>query len=370
MYLVNKQQGEVDAFTVKKIEDAYKLLQDHPECKSLLKKHFTKDVLDQLKYKKTRLGATLYDVIRSGVFNLDAGVGVYAPDAESYKTFSPLFDPIIQEYHGFGPNDKQPAVDLGEGRTSDFPPLDPQGKYIKSTRIRCGRTLAGYPFNPLLTSDDYLIMQQKVRNALADVKDSDLKGVYYPLDGMKKEVQNQLIADHFLFKEGDRHLQGANACNYWPKGRGIFHNNEKTFLIWVNEEDHLRIISMEEGSDVGKILDRLIRGVKSIEKIVPFARDSRLGYLTFCPTNLGTTVRASVHIKLPQLSTQKDFKKICDDLNLQVRGSDGEHSQSKGGIMDISNKQRLGLTEYQAVKQMYDGIKKLIELEEAATVGK
>ena len=66
MYLVNKQQGEVDAFTVKKIEDAYKLLQDHPECKSLLKKHFTKDVMDQLKYKKTRLGATLYDVIRSG----------------------------------------------------------------------------------------------------------------------------------------------------------------------------------------------------------------------------------------------------------------------------------------------------------------
>uniref|UniRef100_A0AC34QCB5 Arginine kinase n=1 Tax=Panagrolaimus sp. JU765 TaxID=591449 RepID=A0AC34QCB5_9BILA len=367
VHLVNQQQNEADALTVKKIEEAFKLLQDHPECNSLLKKHLTREVMDQLKFKKTKLGASLYDVIRSGVFNLDAHVGVYAPDAESYKTFASLFDPIIQEYHNFGVNDKQPPVDLGEGRTGDFPPLDPDGKYIKSTRIRCGRSLAGYPFNPLLTSDDYLIMQQKVRNALDKVKDADLKGVYYPLKGMTKETQNQLIADHFLFKEGDRHLQHANACNYWPLGRGIFHNNDKTFLIWVNEEDHLRLISMQQGSDVGQVLDRLIRGVKTIEAMVPFSRDSRLGFLTFCPTNLGSTVRASVHIKLPKLSARQDFKQICDDLNLQIRGADGESSKaSKGGVMDISNKQRLGISEYGAVKQMYDGVKKLIEMEEAA----
>lgn len=79
---------------------------------------------------------------------------------------------------------------------------------------------------------------------------------------MTKDVQNQLIADHFLFKNDDRHLQAANASHYWPKGRGIFHNKDKTFLIWVNEEDHLRFISMENGSDVGRVLDRLIRGLK------------------------------------------------------------------------------------------------------------
>jgi hypothetical protein len=64
---------------VKKIEDAYKILQAHPECKSLLKKHLTPDVVEALKNKQTKMGATLYDVIRSGVYNLDAGVGVYAP---------------------------------------------------------------------------------------------------------------------------------------------------------------------------------------------------------------------------------------------------------------------------------------------------
>uniref|UniRef100_A0AC35GYK8 Arginine kinase n=1 Tax=Panagrolaimus sp. PS1159 TaxID=55785 RepID=A0AC35GYK8_9BILA len=268
-----------DSSSVKEIEQAYKTLQD-PKCNSLLKKHLTPSVVDQLKNKKTKLGATLMDVIRSGVNNLDAGVGVYAPDSESYKVFAALFDPIIQEYHGFGPNDKQPDVDLGEGRTKELTPLDPEGKYIVSTRIRCGRALNGYPFNPLLKNDDYVAMQEKVKKALEQVKDADLKGTYYPLEGMKKEVQNKLIADHFLFKEGDRHLQHANACRFWPVGRGIFHNNDKTFLIWVNEEDHLRLISMEQGSDVGKCLDRLIRGVKNIEKNVPFARDPHLGYLT------------------------------------------------------------------------------------------
>ena len=70
----------------------------------------------------------------SGVFNPDSSVGVYAPDAESYKVFADLFDPIIQEYHGYGPKDTQPNVDLGEGRTGELPPLDPEGKYIISTR--------------------------------------------------------------------------------------------------------------------------------------------------------------------------------------------------------------------------------------------
>lgn len=75
------------------------------------------------------------------------------------------------------------------------------------------------------------------------------------------------------------------------------------------------------GGNVGQVLDRLIRGVKTMEqKAGPFSRDDRLGWLTFCPTNLGTTVRASVHIKIPKVSARPDFKKICDDLGLQPRG--------------------------------------------------
>ena len=75
----------------------------------------------------------------------------------------------------------------------------------------------------------------------------DLAGKYYPLSGMSEETREQLVNDHFLFKKGDRFLESAGINKMWPQGRGIFHNENKTFLVWVNEEDQLRIISMEKG---------------------------------------------------------------------------------------------------------------------------
>lgn len=353
-----------DADTIKKCEEGYKTLQAAADCKSLLKKHLTESALNACKGRKTKLGATLWDVIQSGVANLDSGVGIYAPDAEAYTTFKELFDPLIEEYHnGFKSTDKQPATDLGDGKLDQLPDLDPEGKYIVSTRIRCGRSLQGYPFNPCLTEANYKEMEGKVKKIFDEITDDELKGSYYPLTGMTKEVQNQLIADHFLFKEGDRFLQAANACRYWPAGRGIYHNKNKSFLVWCNEEDHLRIISMESGGNVGKVLDRLIRGVSIIQSKAPFSRDDRLGWLTFCPSNLGTTVRASVHIKLPKLCKTPEFQTMSKTLGLQIRGIHGEHSESEGGVYDVSNIARLGLTEFCAVKTMYDGVKKLIEAE-------
>jgi creatine kinase len=355
----------VDQATLDKLEAGFKKLQEANDCKSLLKKYLSRQVFDACKDKKTAMGATLLDVIQSGVENLDSGVGIYAPDAESYSLFAPLFDPIIDDYHqGFKPTDKHPQTDFGDLNT--LVDLDPEGKFVVSTRVRCGRSLAGYPFNPCLTEAQYKEMEDKVSSTLTSM-DGELKGKYYPLTGMDKATQQQLIDDHFLFKEGDRFLQAANACRYWPTGRGIYHNDNKTFLVWVNEEDHLRIISMQKGADLKAIFSRLVNAIKAIEAKLPFSRSDRFGYLTFCPTNLGTTIRASVHIALPKLASNKaKLDEIAAKYNLQVRGTRGEHTESEGGIYDISNKRRLGLTEYQAVKEMQDGILELIKLEKAA----
>lgn len=352
----------VDAEVMEKLEAGFKKLQEAEDCKSLLKKFLTKEVFDELKTKKTSLGATLLDVIQSGVENLDSGIGIYAPDAESYTLFAALIDPIIEDYHtGFKLSDKHPAKDFGD--LEKFVNVDPEGTYVVSTRVRCGRSMEGYPFNPCLTEDQYKEMEEKVSNTLSGLE-GELKGTYHPLAGMSKEVQQELIDDHFLFKEGDRFLQAANACRYWPTGRGIYHNDEKSFLVWANEEDHLRIISMQKGGDLCQIYRRLVTAVGEIEKNVPFSHDERLGFLTFCPTNLGTTVRASVHIKLPKLAANKEkLEEVAAKYNLQVRGTRGEHTEAEGGIYDISNKRRMGLTEFQAVKEMQDGILELIKME-------
>lgn len=113
-----------------------------------------------------------------------------------------------------------------------------------------------------------------------------------------------------------------------------------------------------------KVYRRLVTAVNEIEKRLPFSHNDRFGFLTFCPTNLGTTVRASVHIKVPKLAANKaKLEEVAAKYNLQVRGTRGEHTEAEGGIYDISNKRRLGLTEYQAVKEMNDGIAELIKLE-------
>jgi creatine kinase/arginine kinase len=104
-----------------------------------------------------------------------------------------------------------------------------------------------------------------------------------------------------LFKEGDRFLEACGLNRDWPDGRGIFHNNEKTFLVWVNEEDQLRIISMQQGADIGAVFTRLSKACSHIETVAKFSHDEHLGYITSCPTNLGTALRASVHIQLPYL---------------------------------------------------------------------
>lgn len=350
---------------IQELESAFAKLQNATDCKSLLKKHLTKEVFDILKTRKTNMGATLMDVIRSGVKNLDSGIGLYAPDAESYTVFAPLFDAVIEDYHGgFKPTQKQPPKDFGD--LSTIVDVDPDGEYVISTRVRCGRSLDGYPFNPCLKKEQYEEMETRVREQL-ETMTGELKGTYYPLASMTSETQKQLIDDHFLFKEDDCFLQAANACEYWPTGRGIYHNDAKTFLVWVNEEDHLRIISMQKGGNLREVFGRLVEAVNIIEEKVKFSRDDRLGFLTFCPTNLGTTIRASVHIKLPKLGADRaKLDEIAAKYNLQVRGTAGEHSDSPDGVYDISNKRRLGLSEYEAVKEMQDGILELIKLEKSA----
>ena len=124
----------------------------------------------------------------------------------------------------------------------------------------------------------------------------------------------------------------------WPEGRGIFHNKDKTFLTWVNEEDQLRIISMQSGGDVRAVFDRLARGIKAVGDSVKaesgkeFMLDPKYGYIHSCPTNLGTGMRASVHVDLPGWTKEglKTLQDRCEELHLQPRGTRGESGGQTG----------------------------------------
>lgn len=237
-------------------------------------------------------------------------------------------------------------------------------KYVISTRVRVGRSFGDIPLNSKMTEGDYKELEQRVIKVTGKFTGT-MEGKYHSYGKIDPPYKEELIVDkHFLFKENDPYLEAAGATNYWPIGRGIFINDdeEKKFLIWCGEEDHLRIISMQQGGDLAEVAKRLRDSLEKFSSNFKFAWSKELGFLTFCPTNLGTTMRASVHIELKNLS-EDQITKIANQNNLQVRGIHGEHSASSSNIWDLSNKRRLGLNELQALREMHAGVKAIIDAE-------
>merc|ERR1711907_236506 len=245
----------------------------------------------------------------------------------------------------------------------DFPP--DEDKMINSTRIRVARNLAEYPLGTSITRAQRLEVEAKVVKALGTFE-GELKGKYYPLGRMADAERIQLTKDPFLFKGGDKYLESAGLEREWPEARGIFHNDAKTFLVWVNEEDQLRIISMQQGSNIGEVFKRLADAANKIEAKAKFANDEHFGYVSTCPTNMGTGLRASVHINLPKLMKNPDLhQSIADKYHVQIRGIHGEHTETDDGVFDISNLRRLGRNEVELVQDMYDGVKAMIRAEKS-----
>ncbi|XP_068245663.1 arginine kinase-like [Palaemon carinicauda] len=332
---------------------------------SLVAKYVTKDLWDKLSGIKTATsGFTLGKAIACAVDFDNQHCGIYAGDWDSYKDFKDVFDPIIQDYHGIASDSKHTSdMDVGKLKGNINPECP-----VHSVRIRVGRNIDGFGLSPGITRDQRLGVENLMKHAFQKLT-GDLAGNYYPLVGMEESVRQQLVDDHFLFMSGDPNLQVAGMEREWPEGRGIYHNKEKTFLVWVNEEDQLRIISMQKGGDVKAVFERLARGIQAVGDSVKsesgkeFAFDEKYGFIHSCPTNLGTGMRASVHVDLPGWTKEglDALKKRCEELKVQPRGTRGESGGQTGVTYDISNKHRLGYSEVELVQCMIDGVNALHE---------
>jgi len=338
-----------------------------PEIKSthsLVAKYVTAPLWEKLSGVTTKTaGFTLGKAIACAVQFDDQHCGIYAGDWDSYKDFAEVFDPLIQEYHGISA-DAVHTSDMDASKIKGN--IDPTAP-VKSTRIRVGRNIDGFGLSPGITKDQRLNVENLMKKAFGNLE-GDLAGTYYPLTGMAENVRQQLVDDHFLFVSGDKNLQVSGMERDWPEGRGIFHNKDKTFLTWVNEEDQLRIISMQMGGDVKGVFDRLARGINAVGDSVKkesgkdFMLDPKYGFIHSCPTNLGTGMRASVHVDLPGYTKEglAVLKARCEELKVQPRGTRGESGGQTGITYDISNKHRLGYSEVELVQCMIDGVNTLV----------
>ncbi|NXP75354.1 KCRM kinase, partial [Ramphastos sulfuratus] len=312
-------------------------------------KVLTPALYQRLRDKETPSGFTLDDVIQTGVDNPGWRWRFWWHSAPE----------------GCVPVPPSPTTLLVQGGDD----LDP--KYVLSSRVRTGRSIKGYSLPPHCSRGERRAIEKlsQVFSSALNSLEGEFKGRYYPLKAMTEQEQQQLIDDHFLFdKPVSPLLLASGMARDWPDARGIWHNDNKTFLVWVNEEDHLRVISMEKGGNMKEVFRRFCVGLKKIEEIFkkaghPFMWNEHLGYILTCPSNLGTGLRGGVHVKLPKLSQHPKFEEILTRLRLQKRGTGGVDTAAVGAVFDISNADRLGFSEVEQVQMVVDGVKLMVEME-------
>lgn len=258
---------------------------------------------------------------------------------------------------------------------------DPEGKYIVSTRIRVARSLDGVRFPTMMSRSDRRRVQRLIEECTESFESPKLSnGVFLPVLSMTNDQNLDLIERHLLFDNPNEWTIAAGLGRDWPDGRALFANvpdvqtETPDFMIWVNEEDHLRICCLRDGGDIQGVFTTLMTGVRELESELrkrgwQFAYDKRLGFLTTCPTNVGTTMRASVHVRLVNLGRLPGFAELVERLKLEVRGKYGETDKQTTGVFDISNAERLGKSEVHLINVMVEGVAKLIELERRLEAG-
>jgi len=234
----------------------------------------------------------------------------------------------------------------------------PNSDIVISSRIRLARNLRRHPFPQKASKPQ----RQQVLKACKDAisKSPFLKGsLLLNLQDLNNVDKQFLLERHLVSKE---HLAGID-------NRAVTISDREIISIMVNEEDHLRIQTMQSGLDLQqawRIIDRIDSGLG--DKL-DYAFSDEFGYLTACPTNTGTGMRASVMLHLPALVMTKQINRVVtaiSKLNMAVRGLYGEGTQARGNFFQISNQITLGLTEVDVIDKLERVIKQIIGHEQNA----
>jgi|TARA_B100000809_G_scaffold257822_1_gene300063 protein arginine kinase len=234
----------------------------------------------------------------------------------------------------------------------------PESDIVISSRIRLARNLAEYPFIRKATEHDRVAIEKLLRDRIAaEPKLSDL--LYVDVSELAS-LDRQFLVERQLISREHADSDGA---------RAVAIDSLETCSLMINEEDHLRIQVMHSGLDLDKAWDQISRIDDLVEDSVTFAYHQRLGYLTACPTNVGTGMRVSVMLHLPALVITRQIEKVFRSLqkiSLAVRGLYGEGSQAMGDFYQISNQITLGRSENELINQVSEVVPVMIDYERRA----
>ena len=224
----------------------------------------------------------------------------------------------------------------------------PMQEVVISSRVRLARNLAGMPFLSRCSPQQTAELEKRLRDEILAA--GPAKTMFYVDVAAAREIDRRLLVERHLISR-----QHARS----PHPRGVAISDNETVAIMINEEDHLRMQVIRSGLQLSQAVEEINRIDDLLEDRLDFAFHSRYGYLTACPTNVGTGIRVSVMLHLPALKLTGEIEKVFQaarDMRVAVRGLYGEGTDAAGDFYQVSNQTTLGKSEEQIVEEFRDQV--------------
>ena len=234
---------------------------------------------------------------------------------------------------------------------------DNDNDIVISTRIRLARNIDGVPFPNALS--DKSEATERLKAALGGGNSALSKELdFIDLDKAEPEHKARLAEEHLI---SPQMLRG--------KGQSVYMSKDRTMSIMLMEEDHIRLQVIMAGNALGKAYDLADKIDSVIEESISYAFDESFGYLTACPTNAGTGMRASLMLHLPALTLTKNIKNVISSaggMGIAVRGLYGEGTSAEGNFYQIANQVTMGVTEKEIIEKLKTVTDRIIDMEKKA----
>src|SRR5687768_7538695 len=234
----------------------------------------------------------------------------------------------------------------------------PHNRIVLSSRVRLARNLRGMPFPGWAKKNDRVKALEVIRPAVESL--SQMANAFSEsMDNLTVLDKNILVERHLISRE-----HAAKSA-----GSGLVLNKDESLCVMINEEDHLRMQALRPGLQLKEAWQAIDNVDSQLEQKLDYAYSVDLGYLTACPTNLGTGIRVSAMLHLPALVLSEQINQIVQAVNklgLAVRGLYGEGTEAFGNVFQVSNQMTLGEAETDIVERLNKVLTQLIEHEENA----
>jgi len=331
-----------------------------------------------LKDVRTPSGVSLATCVKTGVDNAGSRflktLGLVAGDSSCYDVFKEVFHPVISEWHGCCVDGHAHQTNLDPRQITDTS-TDELKEHVLAVKVIASRSISNFRMPPAISFEERREVERLIASAFKELP-GDLKGTYYSLRGscssaanaelMTEEVENDLRSLSSLFKEPESPaLLSAGYGRDWPDARGVFINKEKRLAIWVNEIDHIRFTTWEDGGDLRSTFHSFVRTEKALGLALfnlgyTYASSEQLGFLVSLPTLVGTAMQVNVTLRLSKLSRRQEFTELRKNLGLKIRAAT---IGAKGGLLDLYSDNTLSGSETDQVNEILENCKLLVDAE-------